>query len=47
LKKRGAPCAPESLRGRLKLPPGERAGVVIFTRQGDARLMILAERLAS
>ena len=45
LKKRGAPFAPESLRGRLKLPPGERAGVVIFTRQGDARLMILAERV--
>jgi hypothetical protein len=46
LKKRGAPFAPESLRGRLKLPRGDRAGVVIFTRQGDARLMILAERLA-
>ena len=46
LKKRGAPFAPESLRGRLKLPAGERAGVVIFTRQGDARLMLLAERLS-
>jgi hypothetical protein len=45
LKKRGAPFAPESLRGRLKLPAGEHAGVVIFTRQGDARLMLLAERL--
>jgi hypothetical protein len=45
LKKRGAPFAPESLRGRLKLPPSERAGVVIFTRQGDAHLMLLAERL--
>ncbi len=44
LKKRGAPFAPESLRGRLKLPSGDRPGVVIFTRQGDARLMILAER---
>lgn len=45
LKKRGAPFAPESLRGRLKLPAGNRAGVVIFTRQGDERLMLLAERL--
>lgn len=45
LKKRGAPFAPESLRGRLKLPVGDRAGVVIFTRQGEARLMLLAERL--
>src|SRR5690606_7650822 len=27
LKKRGAPFAPESLRGRLKLPDGNRAGV--------------------
>jgi hypothetical protein len=45
LKKRGAPFAPESLRGRLKLANGDRAGVVIFTRQGDARLMLLAERL--
>jgi hypothetical protein len=47
LKKRGAPFAPESLRGRLKLADGDRAGVVIFTRQGDARLMLLAERLAT
>ena len=46
LKKRGAPFAPESLRGRLKLPAGNRAGVVLFTRQEDARLMLLAERLA-
>jgi predicted O-methyltransferase YrrM len=47
LKKRGAPFAPESLRGRLKLPAGDRAGVVIFTRQGDTPLMLLAERLVS
>ena len=45
LKKRGAPFAPESLRGRLKLGDGNRAGVVIFTRQEDDRLMLLAERL--
>ncbi|HXF60208.1 MAG TPA: hypothetical protein VNK95_01245, partial [Caldilineaceae bacterium] len=44
LKKRGAPFAPESLRGRLKLPPGDRPGVVLFTRRGHERLMILAER---
>lgn len=45
LKKRGAPFAPESLRGRLKLSSGNKPGVVIFTRQGDTRLMLLAERL--
>lgn len=45
LKKRGAPFAPESLRGRLKLPTGDRAGVVIFTRRADSHLMLLAERL--
>ena len=44
LKKRGAPFDPESLRGRLKLPPGDRPGVVLFTRRGDERIMILAER---
>lgn len=44
LKKRGAPFAPESLRGRLKLRPGGRPGVVLFTRQGDDRIMILAQR---
>ncbi len=45
LKKRGAPFAPESLRGRLKLASGNKPGVVIFTRQGDKRLMLLGERL--
>ena len=44
LKKRGAPFAPETLRGRLKFPPGDRRGVVLFTCRGDDRLMILAER---
>lgn len=44
LKKRGAPFAPESLRGRLKPQPGNRAGVAFFTRRGDDRIMILAER---
>lgn len=46
LKKRGAPFAPESLRGRLKLAGGDQAGVVIFTRRGDEHLMLIAERLA-
>jgi hypothetical protein len=45
LKKRGAPFAPENLRGRLKLPDSSRAGVVIFTRQGEQPLMLIAERL--
>jgi hypothetical protein len=45
LKKRGFPTEPESLRPRLKLQPGGRPLVVIFTRRGDQRLMILAERL--
>ena len=45
LKKRGAPFAPEDLRGRLKLPAQGRPGVVIFTRLGDQPLMLLAERV--
>lgn len=44
LKKRGAPFAPEDLRRRLKLRPGGRPGVVIFTRRGDRPLMLIAER---
>ncbi len=47
LKKRGAPFAPESLRKRIKLTQGNRPGVVIFTRRGDVRIMILAERMAA
>lgn len=45
LKKRGAPFAPESMRGRLRLTPGGVPAVVIFTRRGDERLMILARRM--
>jgi hypothetical protein len=45
LKKRGFPVEPETLRPQLKLSPGGRRGVVIFTRRGDERLMLLAERL--
>lgn len=44
LKKRGAPFAPESLRGRLKPVSGGSAATVIFTRRGDERLMIIAQR---
>lgn len=45
LKKRGFPLAPEELRPRLKLTTGGRAGVVIFTRRGDERLMLIGERV--
>lgn len=47
LKKRGAPFAPESLRGRLRLVAGGQAGVVLFTRRGEERLMLLAQRPTS
>lgn len=46
LKKRGFPLAPEELRPRLTLVRGGRDGVVIFTRRGDERLMLIGERLA-
>lgn len=45
LKKRGSPVEPESLRPRLKLTPGGGDAVVILTRQGDRRLMLLAHRV--
>ena len=45
LKKRGFPVEPETLRGRLRLVRGGRAGVVIFTRRGEERLMVLGRRL--
>ena len=44
LKKRGFPVPPEELRPRLKLTPDGRAGVVIFTRRGDERLMFIGTR---
>ena len=46
LKKRGFPVEPEELRPRLKLVAHGRNGVVIFTRRGDERIMIIARRLA-
>lgn len=45
LKKRGVPFQPEDLRPRLKLPATGKAGVVIFTRCGDERLMLIGERV--
>ncbi|MCB0062454.1 MAG: methyltransferase domain-containing protein [Caldilineaceae bacterium] len=45
LKKRGFPTAPEALRPRLKVTPGGRAGVVIFSRRGEERLMLIGERV--
>jgi len=47
LKKRGVPFQPEELRPRLKLPATGKAGVVIFTRRGDERLMLIGERIKS
>ncbi len=46
LKKRGFPVAPEELRPRLKLVPNGRSGVVLFTRQGDQRLMLIGRRMS-
>ena len=45
LKKRGLPFQPEELRNRLKLPATGKPGVVIFTRRGDERLMLIGERI--
>ncbi|NJN82115.1 MAG: hypothetical protein HC802_07435 [Caldilineaceae bacterium] len=45
LKKRGFPVEPEQLRARLKLTRLGRAGVVIFTRRGDQRIMCIGWRL--
>lgn len=47
LKKRGFPVAPEELRPRLKLAANGRAGVIIFTRRGDERLMLIGTRVAA
>lgn len=47
LKKRGFPAEPEQLRPQLKLQPGGRAAVIIFTRQGDERLMLIGQRCAA
>jgi hypothetical protein len=44
IKKRGFPDTPEDIRRQLKLR-GSRAGVIVFTRQGEGHLMIFAERM--
>ena len=46
LLKRGFPEEPEALRPRLRLTPGGAAGVVIFTRRGDAHWMLIGRRLS-
>jgi hypothetical protein len=45
LKKRGMPFAPETLRKGLRFVAGGRPAVVIFTRRGNERLMLIGERL--
>ncbi len=45
LKKRGFPVEPESLRPRLRLQPGGRAATILFTRQGNTRLMLIGQRV--
>jgi hypothetical protein len=47
LKKRGVPFAPEELRPQLRLLPGGRPAVVLFTRLGEKRVMIIATRLSA
>ncbi len=44
IKKRGSPIDPEQFRRKIKPADTDRPGVVILTRQGDRRLMFLAER---
>ena len=45
IKKRGSPIDPEAFRRSLKPAPTDRPGVVILTRQGDRRLVLIAERV--
>ena len=45
LKKRGMPFEPEAIRKKLQLVPGGRPAVIIFTRQDQKRLMLIAERV--
>jgi SAM-dependent methyltransferase len=47
LLKRGFPQPPESLRPRLRLQPGGRAGVVILLRRGDEHWMALGRRMVA
>lgn len=45
LKKRGFPTEPEQLRSKLKLANSNEHGAVIFTRQNQDRIMIIARRI--
>lgn len=47
LLKRGFPQPPESLRPRLRLQPGGRAGVVILLRRGEEHWMVLGRRMVA
>lgn len=47
LKKRAAPIEPEQMRHRLKLVPGGQSAVIIFTRKGDERLVLICRRILS
>jgi hypothetical protein len=44
IKKRGSPIDPEQFRRKVKPAATDRPGVVILSRQGDRRLMFIAER---
>jgi hypothetical protein len=44
LKKRGFPVEPESLRPRLKLTPGGRDAVILFTRYQGERIILIGQR---
>ncbi|MEJ5247272.1 MAG: class I SAM-dependent methyltransferase [Caldilinea sp.] len=46
LLKRGFPQAPESLRPRLRLAAGGRAGAVLFMRRGNEHWMAIGRRLS-
>ncbi len=45
IKKRGSPIDPEAFRRSLKPAPTDRPGVVILTRIGDRRVVLIAERV--
>jgi len=47
LKKRGVPIEPEALRRRLKFVSNGQAAVLIFTRRGDERLVLICQRVAT
>lgn len=46
IKKRGAPIEPEQMRARLKLVKSGRDAVVIFTRRGNERIILICRRVS-